>query len=144
MLEMLQSLATQVVDGKINKDEAARQVRHVSPKLAAVFSSFLSLGLPTLAVLISLISAYLQYEGNASSTEESEKILNAILSQTYSMTEFQNRPSAQDRSTPSTKAKSKNEPAFIGDMPKGKPNARQGRRRALRLRREQFGNARPH
>jgi hypothetical protein len=75
ILETLRTLAERLSSGAIDKTVALEQARELPPKYAALFETFATLGLPALALLIAMISAYLQYEGNKSSSEDAKKIL---------------------------------------------------------------------
>jgi len=82
MLEALKALTERLAAGEITKDEALREATELSPKYAELINLFTTLGIPTLALLVAIITMYLQYEGNKSSSEDAKKLLDEITEQT--------------------------------------------------------------
>ena len=64
IIEVLKTLAEQAARGQISKEEAIQKAGDLSPKYAALMEAFAKLGLPGLALLVMIITMYLQYEGN--------------------------------------------------------------------------------
>ncbi len=69
ILNRLKDVAERAKAGTISPQEALEEARAISPRLANVMSLFIAAGLPILAVFISLIALYLQYQDSISSDE---------------------------------------------------------------------------
>jgi hypothetical protein len=137
-LEIFQGITKQFTDGSISKDEAQQQARNISPKLELLFNRFSSFGIPALMLLVALISLYLQYEGNKASSEDSAKILNALLSHPYSVQELQDKNHIGRQGQPPTEANATKKSTPVGSSVERKPKERQKRRIARALRRRQL------
>jgi hypothetical protein len=142
MLEVLKTLAEQLASGKIDQTEARKQAHQLSPKYAATFEIFVNLGLPALALLIAMIGAYLQYEGNKSSSEDAKKILAAITEQTFLMKDIKDKYGIKNDGDAPT-GKKPNEKAMSAKGPSSRrANVNRERRHALKNLREALGKSR--
>jgi hypothetical protein len=69
MMEALNALLKRLAAGEITRDTALEEAAALSPKYAALLDTFTKLGFSSITILIAIIAAYLQYEGNKSSSE---------------------------------------------------------------------------
>jgi len=143
-LKIFQDITKQFTDGSISKDEAQRQARNISPQLESLFDKFSTFGMPALMLLVAIISMYLTYEGNKSSSQDSRKILEALLSHPYSVQEFQDKNRIDQKGQSPTEPKTVNEPSPVNSATKRQPSNRQKMRIARALHRRQFAPARSH
>jgi hypothetical protein len=143
-LELFQGITKQFTEGIISKEEAQRQARDISPQLEILFNRFFTFGIPALTLLVALISLYLQYEGNVSSSEDSKKILDALLSHPYSVQEFQDETRINEKGERGAEANTHNKSMPASSPPERKPSNRQKKRIILGLRRRQFSPDRSH
>jgi hypothetical protein len=140
--EALRRIAERVSSGEIDRVQAVEEARAFSPRYAALLETFVSIGLPALGLLIAMITAYLQYEGNQSSGEDARKILQAITQQTFSLQQENGRGVGAAGGAPSIK-----EADLKSRRPKH-PSGRRAevnkqRREALKRRRQELGKRRP-
>jgi hypothetical protein len=99
-IEAFNALMQRLRDGEISNEEALKEAAEIAPKYALLLKEWLPLGLATIGLLVALLQAYLQYEGNKSSSEDSKKIWNAINELTFVMKNKQYEPYVeQTRST---------------------------------------------
>jgi hypothetical protein len=124
-LKIFQEITKQFTDGSISKDEAQRQARSISPQLESLFNKFSTFGMPALMLLIALISLYLQYEGNNSSSEDSKRLLDAVLSHPYSVQELQDKNRIDQKAQSPPESKTVNEPSPVNGATKLQPSNRQ-------------------
>lgn len=144
MLEALKAVAERLRAGEISKEQALKEADVISPKYAALLDLFLKNGLPTLALLVAIITLYLQYDSGQSSENDAQKLLEAVTEQTFVMKDIANEQRIErERQTPSsTKTESKlssGEDKFERHVQISKK-----RRAALKKRRLEFGRARTH
>lgn len=78
MLRAFLSIAEKAKEGTISEQEAVLEAKRINPKYAGILEVAFSRGMPVLVLLVTILQAALQYEGNASSTEDMKKLLNAI------------------------------------------------------------------
>ena len=141
ILEILRILAERLSSGEIDSAQAIKQARDISPKYAALFEVFTNLGLPALALLIALITAYLQYEGNKSSSEDAKKIFDAITEQTFTINIEGQSGVDKTRGAPSHK-KTVGKTASVKRPSSRRADVNHQRRVALKKSREAFGQSR--
>jgi hypothetical protein len=142
MLESLKLLAEKLSAGQIDRAEAIKQAAELSPTYAAAFEIFIKLGLPALALLITIIGTYLQFAGNKSSSEDAKKLLNAITEQTFAIKEIGNEHGVISHSKyPSGKKSDSNMTPTKGPSCR-RANVRKERRAAIKKFRQSFGQSR--
>jgi hypothetical protein len=83
MAAALKAIAERVRTGELSREEAVRQAADISPKYAALLDTCIKIGIPAVALLVSIIALYLQYEGNRSSSLEANKLLDEVTKQTH-------------------------------------------------------------
>jgi predicted RNA-binding Zn-ribbon protein involved in translation (DUF1610 family) len=69
ILDHFRNIATRAQTKEITPQEAILEATQLNPKLGRLMELFIQIGLPALAVLISLVGLYLQYEGGVSTDE---------------------------------------------------------------------------
>ena len=144
ILELFQGITKQFTEGTISKEEAQQQSRNLSPQLETLFNRFSSFGIAALMLLISIIGVYLQYEGNESSSEDSKKILDALLSHPYSAQEYQDKNRIDQNSQSPPESKTISEPSPVDGPTERKPSNRQKKQISRALHRRDFGGSRTH
>ena len=130
LIEAFQKLARRVATGQISSDQGIKEAGSLSPRFAEVMEKFAKLGLPGLALLLAIVTLYLQYEGNKSSSEALNNILTAITEQTLVLRDccyVQQKSVAAVRHSFGRRAE-----------------VNKQRRIALKVRRQFFGRARRH
>jgi hypothetical protein len=143
-LKIFQGITKQFTDGSISKDEAQRQARSISPQLESLFNKFSTFGIPALTLLVAIIALYLQYEGNKSSSEDSKRLLDTLLTHPYSVQEFQDKNRIDQKGQSPTEPETVNEPSPVNSSTKRQPSNRQKVRIARALHRQEFGPAHSH
>jgi hypothetical protein len=71
----LEEIARQAKAHEITAEEAVKQIAEVDPVLGRLISRYMVTGLPLLALIVSIIALYLQYQGNIASDEFERKAL---------------------------------------------------------------------
>jgi hypothetical protein len=137
-LEVFRGITKNFAEGTISKEEAQQQSRDISPQLETLFNKFFSFGIPALMLLIAIIGLYLQYEGNISSSEDSKKILDALLNRPYSVQELHHKDGIEKKSQSPSESKPTNKPSLIDGPAERKPSNRQKVSAAKALHRRQF------
>jgi hypothetical protein len=144
IIEALKVLAEQAAKGQISKEEAIQKAGDLSPKYAALMEAFTRLGLPGLALLVTIITVYLQYEGNKSSADDLHNILNAVTEQTLVLKEHHYEQKIQKKSTAPATHKAKQKSSLHKDPSSRRAQVNKERREKLTNRRIAFGGARGH
>jgi hypothetical protein len=142
ILEVLKTLAERLSSGEIDRAQAIRQAHDLSPKYAALFETFIKLGLPALALLIAMIGVYLQHEGNKSSSEDAKKIFDAVTEQTFAIKEIDRRGGVDKKSYTPSRKKTKAETVSVKDPSSRRTHVNRERRESLKKCREAFGQSR--
>ena len=78
MMEALKAVAERLAAGKITRDEAIQEADKLSPKYATLIDIFSQLGLPGLTLLATVIAIYISIATMESSSEDTQKIVDAI------------------------------------------------------------------
>jgi hypothetical protein len=141
IIEEFRKLVERAAAGEISQKEALERARVISPKYASLIEKHASLGVNGLLILLSLITAVLQYEGNKSSSDASEKILKAITEQTLVL---KNHHYVDQKSAVPTKRKTNQQFSLHKHHSKHRAEVNKQRRAALKRRREDFGRSRTH
>jgi hypothetical protein len=142
MMEALKALLERLAGAEITKDTALEEAAELSPKYAALLDAFYKLGFPPITLLIAIIAAYLQYEGNKSSSEDMKHILDAITEQTIVLKDVMHKPRIDGkRSGPSGK-EAKGEASSDKNPSSRRTKVNQERRKRLKEHRCAFGQAR--
>jgi len=142
MMEALKALLERLAAGEITNDTALEEAAKLSPKYAALLDAFTRLGIPSIGLLITIITLILQYEGNKSSSEDMKHILEAITGQTIVLEDVMHEPRIDDkRSGPSSK-EAKGEPSPDKNPPSRRAKVNHERRKRLKEHRCAFGQAR--
>jgi hypothetical protein len=144
VIQALKALAEQAAEGRISSKEAIKQAGDLSPRYAALMESFAKLGLPGLALLVAIITVYLQYEGNSSSTDDLHNILNAVTEQTLVLKEHHYEQQIQKKRTAPASHKAKYKQPLHKNPSKRRAQVNKERRAELKKRRMEFGGARSH
>lgn len=144
IIEALKALAEQAAKGQISTEEAIQKAGDLSPKYAALMEAFAKLGLPGLALLVMIITMYLQYEGNKSSADDLHNILNAVTEQTLLLKEQQYEQQIKKKSTAPATHKAKQKPSLHKYPSSRRAQVNKERRERLINRRIAFGAARSH
>jgi hypothetical protein len=144
MVEALKQVAERLKQGKITKEEAVKQAEEISPRYAALVNAFASQGIAALGLLIMMFALYLQWEGNNSTEEFQNKLLDAVTQQTFLMKEVSNKQSVDRESRKPTAKKSKPKPTALKNKSTRRSQVRKERRERLIERRKSFGGARTH
>lgn len=144
MAEALKTITERLVGGQITHAEAAEKAAELSQKYAALLESCSKLGLPGIALLVSIIALYLQYEGNKSSSVDAKKLLDAVTEQTVVLKDLVRKYSIDiKRSVPSGKI-SQEKALTVEGQPDRRAQVNNERRKKLQKRRKDFGGARRH
>ena len=86
-----------------------------------------------MTLLVCIFSAYLQYEGNKSSSEDSGKIVEAILSRQYStVQELRSEPRVENKGRAQTQAKTNSASTIVANPPSRQQKRYTVRKRAKR------------
>jgi hypothetical protein len=141
ILEFLKRLAEGVSSGEIDRERAAKQAQALPPKYAALFNAFVTIGMPALALLVQIISVYLQIDSNRSSGEDAKKLLDAVTEQTFTLKQIQKRGVGPESGAPPNE-KAKLKPSGTKDPPGRRADVNKQRRAALKKYREAFGQSR--
>lgn len=144
IIEAFKELVEKAATGKISSAEAVTQAEKISPKYASVVENFAKLGLPGLMLLAAVITAYLQYDGNVSSSKSADAILNAITQQTLVLKNQHYIPSVESQGAHKPNAKPKQKSSLEKYPSQRRKHVRSERRYALKVRREAFGGSRTH
>jgi hypothetical protein len=140
-LEALRALAQLYSAGKITREDATQKAGELPPEYAKLFNLFTALGMPALALLVSLVSAYLQWDSNRSSGEDAKKLLQAVTEQTFTLKEAQQQSVKQKRAAPAAK-KANVKPPSIKNPSIRRRDVNRERRASIKRNREQFGKPR--
>jgi hypothetical protein len=147
IVEAFKGITERLKQGEISKDQAIKEAEEISPKYATVLAAFTGGGATALNMLISLLTIWLmihlQEQGDKSSTEQAEKLLNAVTQQTYVLEEIK-KQGAQTHSDKPTNLKSPKKAAAVEHKNNRRSQVRKERRDRLIERRKSFGGARTH
>ena len=91
MLAALKKISEQAATAEISEEQALKQARAISPRYAGVLEKAFKFGLPTVALLATIINGYITYEGQKASAISSEKLLSAVTEQTYEIKNIKNK-----------------------------------------------------
>jgi hypothetical protein len=144
IIQALRALAEQAAKGQISREEAIQKAGDISPEYAALMEAFAKLGLPGLALLVTIITVYLQYEGNKSSAEDLHNILNAVTEQTLVLKEQHYEQQIQKKSTAPATHKAKQKSPLHKNPSSRRAQVNKERRERLINHRMAFGGARSH
>ena len=145
MAAALKALAERLRSGKISKTEAIKEAEFISPKYGAILAAFSSIpGLTALSVLIMLISLYLQWESSDSSSKDNQKLLDAVIQQTFTIKEIANEQRIDRESRAQSSEKAKPKSPTLKNKLKRRTQVNKERRQKLKARRLEFGGARFH
>ncbi len=142
MMEALKALLEQLAAGEITKDTALEEAAELSPKYAALLDTFTNLGIPSLALLISIIALIIQYEGNKSSSEDMKHILDAINEQTIVLKDVMHEQRIDNKRSGPPDKKTKGELSSDKNQASRRTKVNQERRKRLKEHRCAFGQAR--
>ena len=150
-LELLRGIAERVASHKISQEQALNEAKAISPNAASILEKFFKFGVPSLALLVSLISLYLQYDSNKSSSIDSDRLYNAVVEQTYSLKKIAKqlkKTSNENRIHDKGARPTKPEAAAKAIAPKKSSNRRsevkKKRREDLKKRWHELGRSRTH
>jgi hypothetical protein len=118
MLDALHQITKQAVDGLLPKEQAIERAAAVSPPYARLLEQMLGIGLPAAALLVAIVSVYLQAAGNRSSSEDAQKLLNAVMEQTYILKAMKDEHRIDDKSTAPSEKNTKTKSMPIKDPSK--------------------------
>ncbi len=142
MIEAFQAVTEKLRTGAITKQAAIKQAQAIGPRYAEIIDSFASQGLSALAVLAGMLSLYLRWEGNKSSSEFEEEFLEAVTKQTFVPKDISDRESIQTKSAGPANEKTKSKSPAIKGRRHRRLEVRKECRQNLIQRRREFGGAR--
>jgi hypothetical protein len=142
MAEALKLLAEQIIAGQISNNDAVKKAEEISPRYASLLDSFSKFGLSGLALLVAIITMYLQFEGNRSSSEDEKKIVNAIVEQTFVLKDINDKQRIDTKGAAPPDKKSEGKSATANDPSHRRTKVNKDRRDDLKDRRREFGQSR--
>ena len=142
MIEAFQAVTEKLRTGEITTQKAIKQAEVIEPRYGEIIDAFASQGLNALPMLGGMLSLYLRWEGNKSSSEFQEELLEAVTKQTFVPKHISENGRIQNKSPAPAKEKTKSKLPAIKDGPHRRVQARKKRRQNLIQRRREFGGAR--
>lgn len=141
-LSALRDLIKKLQRSEITPQEAVLQASGISPSLGRLVEQFLTMGLPTLALLISLISLHLQREDSKGSDEfyrQAIELLERQVETTGSISkQIERSNSVKPKGERPAKAKANKKPVTVKAPSKRRNEVNKERRRKLIEARKEF------
>lgn len=144
VIEAFMAIVEDAAKGHISSEEAKQKAENLSPQYASTLERYYTLGVPGLALLISILQLYLQYFGNQPSSKDFERLSNAITEQTFVLKHNHYVSGIQRNRSRPPQANAGKKPVPKVHKSERRKLVRYEKRKALKMRRETFGGARTH
>lgn len=142
MIEAFQAVTEKLRTGEITEQEAINQADAIGPRYAEIIDAFASQGPSALSLLAAMLSLYLQRDGNKSSSEFEEELIEAVTKQIFVPKDISDNESFRNESAVPAKEKVKSKSPAIKERGHRRREVRKQRRQNLIQRRREFGGAR--
>jgi hypothetical protein len=135
-LEALKAIAEQAAAGKISKTDAIERAKELDPRYGPLLERYFNLGMPTLAVLVTLLGIGINHHDSVSSADDMKKLLNAAIEQTFVLKDIKREIETMHR------PEAQKSPSIVKPVHSRRAQVNSERRHRLKFHRQNFGGAR--